>query len=339
MKTPTALALCAAIVLSAPLGALAQPAGNKTEEADARFRRGVELYNEVDYGAALTEFRRAYELAPAYQVLYNIAGTCYQLKDYACALRAFEKYLADGGQQIPGGRRAEVERDLAVLRGRVATVEISTSAPGVEISVDGVPAGETPLSEPLLMSAGRRRIVAEAPGRPALLRVVDVAGGDHVQLKIELPEARASQGPGEGAGGAPAPPGAVRPAPPGALLMDDRAPRQQRSVPLFPWLATGALAVGAAATGVLALGASGDLDAELDRYPGDARAIERARARSEALALTTDLLAGAAVLAGGLSIYLTVAGAGPERADAERASSPPVSLKIAPASLELAGSF
>lgn len=336
MKTPRALALCAAIVLSAPLGALAQPAGaGKTEEADARFRRGVELYNEVDYGAALTEFRRAYELAPAYQVLYNIAGTCYQLKDYACALRAFEKYLADGGEQIPGGRRAEVERDIAVLRSRVATVEISTSAPGVEISVDGMPVGETPLPEPLLMSAGRRRIVAEAPGRPAVLRVVDVAGGDHVQLKIELPEARTPQGPDEGAGGAPAPP----PAPPGASLMDHRAPRQQRGVPLFPWLATGALAVGAAATGVLALGASGDLGAELDRYPGDARAIERARARSEALALTTDLLAGAAVLAGGLSIYLTVAGAGPERVDAERASSPPVSLKIAPASLELAGSF
>ncbi|WP_437531268.1 PEGA domain-containing protein [Sorangium sp. So ce726] len=334
MKTPTALALCAAIVLSAPLGAFAQPAGNKTEEADARFRRGVELYNEVDYGAALTEFRRAYELAPAYQVLFNIAGTCYQLKDYACALRAFERYLADGGEQIPGGRRAEVERDIAVLRSRVATVEISTSAPDVEISVDGVPVGKTPLREPLLMSAGRRRIVAEAPGRPAVLRVVDVAGGDHVQLKIELPEARAPQGPGEGAGGAPAPP----PAPPGALPMD-RAPRQQRSVPVFPWLATGALAVGAATTGVLALGASGDLVAELDRYPGDARAIERTRARSKALALTTDLLAGAAVLAGGISIYLTVAGAGPERADGERASSPPVTLKIAPASLELAGSF
>ncbi|WP_437976249.1 PEGA domain-containing protein [Sorangium sp. So ce295] len=334
MNTPRALALCAAIALSAPLGASAQPAGNKTEEADARFRRGVELYNEVDYGAALTEFRRAYDLAPAYQVLYNIAGTCYQLKDYACALRAFERYLADGGEQLPGGRRAEVERDIAVLRSRVATVEISTSAPDVEISVDGVPAGKTPLAEPLLMSAGRRRIVAEAPGRPAVLRVVDVAGGDHVRLKIQLPEARALHGPGEGAGGAPAPP----PAPPGALRMD-RAPRQQRSVPVLPWLATGALAVGAAATGLLALGASGDLDAELDRYPGDARAVERARARSEALALTTDLLAGAAVLAGGISIYLTVAGAGPERADGERASSPPVRLTIAPASLEIAGSF
>ncbi|WP_437279376.1 PEGA domain-containing protein [Sorangium sp. So ce375] len=325
MTTPRALALCAAMLLSAPLGALAQPAGaGRTEEADARFRRGVELYNEVDYGAALTEFRRAYELAPAYQVLYNIAGTCFQLKDYACALRAFEKYLADGGAQIPGGRRADVERDIAVLRSRVATVEISTSEPGVEISVDDVPAGKTPLPEPLLMSAGRRRIVAEAPGRPAVMRVVDVAGGDHVQLKIELPEARAPQGTGR----APAP---------GAPV--GRAPRQQRSVPVLPWLATGALAVGAATTGVLALGASGDLGAALDRYPGDARAIERARTKTAALALTADLLAGAAVLVGGVSLYLTVAGGDPERGDGERASSPSVGLKIAPASLQLAGSF
>ncbi|WP_437590523.1 hypothetical protein [Sorangium sp. So ce1000] len=332
MTISRALALCAAILLSAPLGALAQPAG-KTEEADDRFRRGVQLYNEADYGAALTEFRRAYELAPAYQVLYNVAGTCYQLKDYACALRAFERYLADGGAQIPGGRRAEVERDVAVLRSRVATVEISTSTPDVEISVDDVPAGKTPFPEPLLMSAGRRRIVAEAPGRPAVMRVVDVAGGDHVQLKIELPVARAPEGPGEGAGRAPAPSSAGAPM--------DRAPRPQRSapVPVFPWIATGALAVGAAAAGVLALGASGDLDAELERYPGDARAIKRARTRTAALALTADLVAGAAVLAGGISLYVTVAGGGPERGDGDRASSPAVRLVAAPASLQLVGSF
>ncbi len=81
-------------------------------------------------------------------MLYNIAGTCYQLKD-ACALRAFERSTSPTvASRIPGGRRAEVARDIAVLRSRVATVEISTSAPDVEISVDGVPAGKTPLPEP-----------------------------------------------------------------------------------------------------------------------------------------------------------------------------------------------
>ncbi|WP_437677402.1 hypothetical protein [Sorangium sp. So ce131] len=328
MTTPRALALCAAIALSAPLGARAQPA-DRTAEADARFRRGVELYNEADYIAALTEFRRAYSLAPAYQVLYNIAGACYQLRDYACALRAFEGYLDTGGAQIAAGRRAEVERDIAVLRSRVATVALSTSAPGVEISVDDVPAGRTPLAEPLLMSAGRRRIVAEAAGRPPVTRVIEVAGGDRVELRIELPPAPAPQAAGDGARPAAAQPGASV----------DRAPRPERSAPVFPWIATGALAAGAAVTGVLALGASSDLEAALGELPGDARAIERERTRTATLALTADVLAGAAVIAGGISLYLTVAGGGSQRGDGERASSPATRLAFGPGSLRLVGTF
>ncbi|WP_437635982.1 PEGA domain-containing protein [Sorangium sp. So ce854] len=330
MSIPRALLLSAALVLGAPLGALAQPA-DRTAEADARFRRGVELYKEADYIAALTEFRRAHALAPAYQVLYNIAGACYQLKDYACSLRAFERYLADGGAHIAGDRRAEVERDIAVLRSRVATVDVSTSVPGVEVTVDDMPVGKTPLAEPLLLSAGRRRIVAEAPGRPAVVRVLDVAGGDHVRLAIELPEARALRG--EGAGGVPAPP----PAQPGAPV--DGAPREQRSAPVVPWLATGALAAGAAVTGVLAVGASADLEGELGAFPGDARAIDRARSRTATLALTSDLLTGAAVVVGGVSLYLTVAGGGTERDGRRRASSPSIRLSFAPASFRLVGSF
>ncbi|WP_434045247.1 MULTISPECIES: PEGA domain-containing protein [Sorangium] len=330
MRIPRALALCAAIALVVPRGALAEPA-DRTAEADARFRRGVELYGEADYIAALTEFRRAYALAPAYQVLFNVAGACYQLRDYACALRAFEKYLADGGARIAGDRRAEVERDIAVLRGRVATVALSTSAPGVEISVDDVPVGKTPLAEPLLLSAGRRRIVAEAPGRPAVLRVIEVAGGDHVQLRIELPEARALRA--EGAGS----PVASSSAQPSAPV--DRAPRAAWSAPVLPWIATGTLAAGATVTGVIALGASADLQAALDAFPGHARTIDRERKRAATLALTADLLAGAAVIAGGVSLVLTVVGGGPERGDGARAPSPSVRLVCTPSSLQLVGSF
>ncbi|HTN87300.1 MAG TPA: tetratricopeptide repeat protein [Sorangium sp.] len=334
MTIPRALARsAAAIVFVFPLGALAQP-DDRTSEADARFRRGVELYKEADYGAALTEFRRAYALAPAYQVLYNVAGACYQLRDYAYALRAFERYLTDGGAQIAADRRGEVQKDIAVLRGRVATVAVSTSVPDVEIAVDDVAAGRTPLSEPLLMSAGRRRIVAAAPGRPAVTRVIDVAGGDQVALQIEIPGAPPLQAAVPG----PRPGAASPPEQPGAPI--DRSPRRELRVPVLPWIATGALAAGAAVTGVLALGASSDLGAALGAFPGDARAIERERTRTATLALTADLLAGAAVLVGGVSLYLTVAGGGgAERAGAARRSSPSIRAAIAPSSLRLLCTF
>ncbi len=331
MTTSRVFALAAAaVVFGLPGGAFARPADG-TAEADARFRRGVELYKETDYGAALTEFRRAYALAPAYQVLYNVAGACYQLRDYACALRAFERYLTDGGAQIAADRRAEVERDIAVLRGRVVTVALSTSVPDVEIAVDDVPVGRTPLAEPLLMSAGRRRIVAAAAGRPAVTRVIDVAGGDRVELSLEIPDAHAQQAVSAG-------PRLVAPSREQPRVAKDRAPRRERSVPVLPWIATGALAAGAAVTGVLALGASSDLDTELGAFPGDAPAIERERTRTATLALTADLLAGAAVIAGGVALYLTVAG-GPARPGGAHASSPSIRAAIAPSSFRLLCAF
>ena len=74
-------------------------AGDADREADAdpraeaskRFRRGVKLYNDGDFVAALIEFKRAYELEPNYRVLYNLGQTSRELKDYAAALRAYEQ--------------------------------------------------------------------------------------------------------------------------------------------------------------------------------------------------------------------------------------------------------
>src|SRR5690349_11541014 len=72
----------------------ANPANS--DEAQMRFKRGLELYDEQDFQNALIEFRRAYELQPTYKILYNLGQVCYQLTEYACALRNFEKYLKEG---------------------------------------------------------------------------------------------------------------------------------------------------------------------------------------------------------------------------------------------------
>ena len=46
-------------------------------EARERFQRGVDLYKEGSFDAALAEFNKAYELAPNFRVLYNMAqGGC-----------------------------------------------------------------------------------------------------------------------------------------------------------------------------------------------------------------------------------------------------------------------
>ncbi len=152
----------------------------RAREADAHFRRGVELYKEADYPAALIEFRRAYELDPRYQALYNVGETYDQLQDYANALRTFEKYQRDGGAQISAGRRDEVQKEIDKLRTRVASVEVTINVLRRRDRRRRRARGQDPgWPAPLVVSAGRRKVTATCGGQAAGdLQFVDLAGGD-----------------------------------------------------------------------------------------------------------------------------------------------------------------
>jgi tetratricopeptide (TPR) repeat protein len=132
-----------------PTSSTVTPTREAKEEAQRRFEQGKELYEENDFRGALIEFRRAYQLAPNFKLLYTIAQVYYQLQDYAAALQTFEKYLADGGREVPAARKTEVERELERLKTRVARVELTTNVAGAEVSVDDVDIGTTPLSKPV----------------------------------------------------------------------------------------------------------------------------------------------------------------------------------------------
>ena len=303
MKRPLALAALLSSLFTAPAlaqgptppppapppPAAAPPAGAPARapgEADAHFRRGIELYKEADYPAALIEFRRAYEIDPRYQALYNIGEDYFQLQDYANALKTLEKYLKDGGAQISAARREEVQKEVDKLRTRVATLDVTTSVPDVEIAVDDVSMGKTPLAAPLVVSAGRRRLTATRPGKPPVTQIVELAGGDAKKLVINLPD--------DGGGPEVAPPA---------------------KVPAAPWVITGVLTAGAVVTGALALGASGTLKTDLTTGGIDQGTLNSDHSKTFALALTTDILIGAAIVAGGISIYFTAtAGSKPDKA-------------------------
>jgi hypothetical protein len=313
-----ALALAAALLMPLASSAQAAPPG----EADAHFKRGVELYKEADYAAALIEFRRAYELDPRFQVLYNIGEDYYQLQDYANALKTLEKYLKEGGAQISKERRDEVQKEVDKLRTRVATLDITTTVPDVELFIDDVSVGKTPLPGPIVVSAGRRKLTATMAGKPVVSQVVELAGGDSKKLPLTITDD----------------------AKPGT------SPEEQRSVPVAPWVVTGVLAAGAVVTGALALVASSDLKTQLGMLPANPDDIKSAHGKAFALALTTDILVGTAAVMTGVSIYFTASAgkkpdapaAAPKVAWSGLRASPPaqaLTLQAGPRSLLLSGSF
>jgi len=260
MRTLPALELAlGALLLLAPQAASAQtpPAvaatAAKSAEARAHFKRGVELYSESDYNNALIEFRRAYEIEPRFQALYDIGETYFQLQDYANALQTLERYLRDGGSQVPEARRIEVGREIEKLRTRVATVEVTTNLPDTSISVDDVPIGKTPMA-PIVVSAGRRRITASKGTAPPVTQVVELAGGDTRRLSLTLAEEP------------PVAPLAPR-NPMGPVAVAPAPPPKTAHVPVAPWVITGVLGAAGIVTGSLALVSAGQTRSDLQVYP------------------------------------------------------------------------
>jgi hypothetical protein len=176
----------------APAFAQAQPKAPSVRgdgtvaSARSHFAHGVKLYEEDDFRAALIEFTRAYELAPNWGVLYNVGQSYYQLRDYDNALRTLEKYVAQGGDQIPPDRRSQVQHEIEELRGRVAHVTIKASVPGADVTLDDAAIGKSPVGEAVLVSAGRHKLTASKVGYLPTTKLVDIAGGDNLTIALDL---------------------------------------------------------------------------------------------------------------------------------------------------------
>jgi hypothetical protein len=159
-----------------------------TSEARTHFDRGVVFYDESDYAAALVEFKRAYTLAPTWQVLFNIGQAYFQIRNYAQALVTLSRFLDEGQDRVPEARRTTVEAERADLANRVGHANIQSNRPGATITIDDDEVGVTPLAAPILVSVGLRKVKAVAPGKAPVEEEVSVSAGDTVDVRLEFPE-------------------------------------------------------------------------------------------------------------------------------------------------------
>jgi hypothetical protein len=279
------LALALLLVLMAAPARAAEPPNRALDEARTRFQAGVQLFHEGSFDAALAEFRKAYSLAPSYRVLYNIAQVQFELHDYVESLKTFRQYLQEGGADIPPDRRAQVEGEVQKLERRVSLVQINVDVDGAQVMLDDVPVGTSPLRLPIMVNAGNRRITATKPGRVTTARALTVAGGDRVTVDLNLPEVAVAR-----------PIEATTPIAPPQV----ERPRTKMWVTLA---VTTALGIGAGTFALLTRQAERDFKTQLDTFPNSKENIDAARDRMARNAAITDGLAGATVLAGGLTLY------------------------------------
>lgn len=324
MKRAVAL-LVATSLLAQPIIAFAdKPAPTEAQktEARARYERGLKLYDQGAYEAALVEMRRAYELAPTYKILYNLGLIHRQLNDYAAALDSFTQYLAEGGKKVDAKRHAEIEHHISDLKPLVATLTIVVDVEGAEVSIDDAPVGMSPLAGPITVNVGKRRITAKIPGKPPASRVVTVAGSDTVNVKLELADPTAKTAPTDNAV-------VVKP--------KDETPKTtepSRQIPWLAWGVTGAFAAGAITTGIITMSSASSLDDKRATPNVSKDDLDSASSRTKTFALVTDILIIGTIAAAGVATYLTIKA--PKTADTASAT---VHVGVAGAGFAVFGSF
>jgi hypothetical protein len=275
------------------------------EEGRRLFRVGVALLQDPDgarYEDARIQFQRAYDLTRSWKVLGNLGLCQLKLERDGEAIESYEKYLAEGGDEIDAGERAQIGRDVAVLKAQVAHVKLTLPEAGVLVIdersdvrggkiINEYAAAGTTLE--LGIHPGRHEIVARKGGRESRWST-QITPGSTVEHGFEW-AADASAAPA--VSGTPA----TTPA-----TADRGVEESSRPVPATVWVAagiTGALTIGAAATGVIALSKRSDFDAINDSSHSEAEKKD-AHDSATSMGMLSTVLTGAAIAGAGVTAYL-----------------------------------
>jgi hypothetical protein len=187
-----------------------------------------------------------------------------------------------------------VEQDLARVRTRIASISLTTNQPDARLFVDDREVGRSPLKEPYRLSAGQHRVQAQLPGFSPVARVIEVAGGDDMIVRLDF-GAKVATAPASSSAGS------------------------STNWPLFTGIATGVLAAGAAGFGYAAYRDSQDYEDALQRETSRSE-LDSIANGAENKAIVADVLLGAAIVTGTVTVVLLLTGGKKEQKGRETVS-------------------
>lgn len=342
---PLPIVLLVAALLAPLLGLAPHARADAGRDAREHYERALSLYEEGAYDAAMAELKRAAELRPSYKLIYNMALVQVAQHDFAAATGYFKEYLAQGGNKLPKARVDAVNAELARLEHLIGRLRVEADVTGATVQVDGMPVGTTPLAEPLLVNSGTRRITLSHPDYAQQEQRITIAGRSDASLRFQLapkskPPAVAVAAPVEVAPAVAAQSSAA-PHP----LVSTSAPqrtdhaqlRRKRRLLIIPWVATGALALGAGAAMTLAYLKDNKLGDAREKRDADANDLQALSNTVQRSAIAADVLTGATVVAAAVSLGLTIKWRNSTRDD--RASARSVRLVAQAQGIRLSGTF
>jgi hypothetical protein len=275
-----------------------------TAEARGHFQAGVAFVEDPDgarFEEAYREFKIAYSLSPAWKILGNLGLVALKLERDGEAIAAYTKYLDEGGAQLDADERAQVTRDLHMLKSGLVEITVSSNPPGVSLRDERFPdAGPSVINrysltegeQKLGLHPGRHRIVAHLDGYKDQVWTLDAQANVPVSFNFNLEKVETETN-------------NVSTLPPPIV---DRGPRS-RPIPISVFILGGAgvaLAGGGTVLGLMA-------KSKHDEYEKNNGSFESVAAREtaqglkedgERLNLIADVLFAGAVVSAGVAVVL-----------------------------------
>jgi hypothetical protein len=190
MPPPTPPLLVRAASLGLVLAALiaglpAQAQEDAKAAAQKKMAAGAQLLEQGQPAEALRLFREAYATSPNQRWQYNIGVACQATGRDVEALEAFQIFL-DNSTGVRPEYVADAQKQVELLRSRVATVKITSAQAGAGVLVDGRDVGATPLPRPVVLEPGEHRFIVRKLEFEPFERVMALAAGEQTSLKADL---------------------------------------------------------------------------------------------------------------------------------------------------------
>lgn len=134
---------------------------------------------------AARQLEAAYRLTGDDRVLYPLARALASLGHVEAAEERLARHVAEA-QGLTTEERAAAEAELAALRARFARVTFETDPIGASVYVDDELVGETPMSDPIVLTRGHFRVEARLEGFTAAARDLEVVGGEPMVVRLSL---------------------------------------------------------------------------------------------------------------------------------------------------------
>jgi hypothetical protein len=162
----------------------AAPTDAKREEARQHFEKGIALFEEESWDAALVEFLRSRELYATRAATKDAALCLRKLQRFDEALDLFQALLREF-PALPPDDRTLAENAIKDLSALVGKLDVRAAESGATLVIDGRERGTLP-SPPVRVNAGTRLIRLSREGFLPFETQVKVAGGQIIVVQAKL---------------------------------------------------------------------------------------------------------------------------------------------------------